>query len=229
MKVIILHGWTKNLDKWDSFLKNLDKVKINYECPKIPGLTGNLKEVWNLDNYVNWLREIVDKEKGKVVLIGHSNGGKIALAFVNQYPQKVEKLILINSAGIYHNELPLKIKRTIFKALAKIGKRLTSSQSMKNLLYKFARESDYKDLDEKTKQTMLNLISTDLKQILPQIKTPILIIWGRKDKITPLSDGILMHKLIKNSKLEIIKDARHSPMFTHPNEVASMIVNNLTI
>lgn len=229
MKVIILHGWTKNLDKWNDFLKNLDKTKIDYEFPKIPGLTGNLNEIWNLNNYVNWLKEIVNKQKDKVILIGHSNGGRIALAFTNQYPQKVEKLILIDSAGIYHNELGLRIKRIVFKTIARIGKKLTSSEMFKNLLYKLARESDYKDLDENTKQTMLNLISADLKQILPQIKIPTLIIWGREDRITPLSDGKLINVLIKNSKLEIIKDAHHSPMFTHAQEVTNIILNNLTI
>lgn len=228
-KVIFLHGWTKNLDKWNDFLKNLDKTKIDYELPRIPGLTGSLNEIWNLDNYINWLGKIIDKQKNKITLIGHSNGGKIALAYANLFPEKVEKLILIDSAGIYHNELPLRIKRIVFKTIAKIGKKLTSSNLLKNLLYKFARESDYRDLDEKTKQTMLNLISTDLKQILPLIQTPTLIIWGANDKTTPLSDGILMNELIKNSKLKIIENARHSPMFTHPIEVAEIISNNLTI
>ncbi len=226
-KMIILHGWTKNLDKWNDFLKNLDKMRMDYEFPKIPGLTGGLNEVWNLDDYVNWLGKIVDKQKDKVILVGHSNGGRIALAYTNLFPKKVEKLILIDSAGIYHNELPLKIKRVIFKTIAKIGKKLAPLETFKNLLYKFAKESDYKNLDENVRKTMLNLISTDLKQILPQIKTPTLIIWGANDKVTPLSDGILMNNLIVNSKLEIISDAKHSPMFTHAQKVSEIIYEHI--
>lgn len=228
-KVIILHGWTKTLDKWQPLLDALKTKGVNADLPKIPGLTGNLNEVWKLSDYVQWLKNITDKEKDKVVLIGHSNGGKIALAFTNKYPEKVEKLILINSSGIYHDELLLKIKRTIFKTLAKVGKRLTSSKLMKNLLYKLARESDYKDLDNKARQTMINLLNSDKNLNISQISVPTLIIWGENDKTTPLSDGLLMNSLIKNSKMKIIKDARHSPQFTHPNEVADLIVNNLTI
>lgn len=230
-KIIILHGWTKNLDKWNNFLKNLDKKEIDYEFPKIPGLTENLNEIWKLQDYIKWLKRIIDKEKDKVILVGHSNGGRIALAFTNLYPEKVEKLILIDSAGVYHNELPLRIKRIVFKTIAKIGKKLTSSKIMKNILYKLVRESDYKDLDDNVKQTMINLISTDLKPILPQIQIPTLIILGREDKTTPLSDGLLMNKLIKNSRLEIIQDARHSPMFTNAKEVVALIqqFNNKTI
>lgn len=227
-KIIILHGWTKTLDKWQNFLDILKEKEIKADLLKIPGLTGNLEKVWELTDYVNWLKNIIDKEKDKVILIGHSNGGKIALSFTNLFPNKVEKLILIDSAGIYHNEFSLRIKRIAFKTIAKIGKKLTSSEMFKNLLYKLARESDYKDLDNNTRQTMINLISTDLKPILSQVKISTLIIWGKEDKITPLSDGLLMNQLIKNSKLEIIKDARHSPQFTHPLEVANTIINNLT-
>lgn len=223
-KVIILHGWTKTLDKWKEFTDALEKKGIKTELPKIPGLTGNLQRIWNLNDYVNWLKTIADKEKDKVILLGHSNGGRIALSFTNLFPEKVEKLILIDSAGIYHNELPIQIKRIVFKTLAKIGKKLTSSKHLKNLLYKIAGESDYRQADENVKKTMINLISTDLKRILPRIQTPTLIIWGAQDKVTPLSDGKLMKENIKNSKLVILKDARHSPQFTHPKEVADIIL-----
>lgn len=222
-KIIILHGWSKNLDKWKDFLGELDKKEIKHDLLKIPGLTASLSNVWTLDNYIAWLKNILDKQKEKVILMGHSNGGRIAMAFTNKYPKRVEKLILIDSAGIYHNELPLRIKRIVFKTIAKIGKKLTSSNTFKNLLYKFARESDYKDLDANVKQTMLNLISADLKPILSKIKTPTLIIWGAEDKVTPLSDGKLMNSLIKNSELKIIQDARHAPHFTNPEEVARII------
>jgi len=226
-KVIILHGWTRTIDKWHPFLKELDKKGISADLPKIPGLTENLDKVWNLSDYAKWLKNIIDKEKNKVILIGHSNGGRIAIAFTNLYPEKVEKLILIDSAGIYHNELSLKIKRTIFKALAKIGKKLTSSESMKNLLYKLARESDYKDLDENIKKTFINLTSVDLKPILSNINTPTLLIWGDQDKTEPLSYGIKMNELIENSKLKIIKDAGHSPQYTNPLEVVNLITDFL--
>jgi pimeloyl-ACP methyl ester carboxylesterase len=224
-KVIILHGWTKKLDKWDQFLKLLKKNKeYDIAFPKIPGLTEKLNIVWTLDDYTAWLRDSIDKDKNKVILIGHSNGGRIALSYTHKYPEKVEKLILVDSAGIYHNQLAVKLKRLMFKNIAKIGKKITSSSTLKNLLYKVARESDYKDLDENTKKTMVNLISTDLTPVLSKIKIPTLIVWGNEDKITPLSDAFTMNQLIKNSELEIIQGAKHSPMFTHPEKTASIVL-----
>jgi pimeloyl-ACP methyl ester carboxylesterase len=79
------------------------------------------------------------------------------------------------------------------------------------------------------KQTMVNLVNSDKLLNLGKVTVPTLIIWGREDKTTPLADGKLIHGFIKNSKLQIIEGARHSPMFTHAAEVANAIVNNLTI
>jgi pimeloyl-ACP methyl ester carboxylesterase len=222
-RIIILHGWTKSLDKWQPFLEELKKKETQVIFPKIPGLTEKLDKAWNLLDYVKWLKNIVDKEKDKIILIGHSNGGRIALAFTNQYPEKVEKLILIDSAGIYHNELPHRIKISVFKFIAKIGKRISTSRALEDLLYKLAREGDYQKSDPIVKQTMINLLNSNRTLNISQISTPTLIIWGRKDKITPLSDGLLINKLIKNSKLKIVSEAKHSPMFTNTQEVVKII------
>lgn len=228
-KIFILHGWTYSsldnnpLDKWQPFIKLIKSHKIESTIFRIPGLTKDVNQVWNIEKYVEWLKKIVDKEKGKVVLIGHSNGGRIAFSFAQKYPEKVSKLILIDSAGIYHNELPIRLKRFVFKILAKIGKKITSSEKLKIILYKLAREGDYKNATSAQRQTMLSLIKTDFTPIISKVKIPTLIIWGDKDRITPLSDGKLIHKLIKGSKLEIIKDAHHAPQFTNPEKVAKII------
>ncbi|OGH25004.1 MAG: hypothetical protein A3B47_02825 [Candidatus Levybacteria bacterium RIFCSPLOWO2_01_FULL_39_24] len=228
-KIIILHGWTYSLEKWRIFLELLKKRGIEPTMLNVPGLTSKNDKVWTIESYIGWLKEIVDKEKDKVALIGHSNGGRIAINFAIKYPGKIEKLILIDSAGIYHNELPLALKRAIFKTLAKLGKSLSGSSILKNAFYKLAGENDYKDANPNMKQTMLNLINSD-KSLKPgNVQIPTLIFWGKEDKITPLSDGKLMHRLIKNSKLEIIENAHHAPQFTNPKEVINIIVSNLTI
>lgn len=226
-KIFILHGWSYSTEKWSGFIDLIKSKYTSVKLLKIPGLTEKLNSVWNLDNYVEWLKNIVDKEKDKVALIGHSNGGRISLSFAYKYPEKISHLILIDSAGIYHNELPIRLKRLVFKILAKIGKKITSSETLKKALYKLSREDDYKNATTAQRQTMLNLIHTDLTPILSKIKTSTLIIWGDGDTVTPLSDGILMNRLIRNSELKVINGARHSPQFTHVKEVVKEICEYL--
>lgn len=224
-RILILHGWTYSTEKWEPFLNILKEKGLDAKLLKIPGLTEKLESIWNIDNYVEWLNGKTGNNK--VILIGHSNGGRIILSYAIKYPEKIKQIILIDSAGIYHNELSLRIKRFFYNRVAKIGKKILPSLSIRNLLYKIIGEGDYKDANPLQKQTMLNLISHDLTPQLHNIKTPTLIIWGRNDTITPLSDGKLMHKLITGSKLFIINDARHSPQFTHPEEVIKIIYEYL--
>lgn len=224
-EILALHGWATSIEKWDPFVQSLSEKEIKVLMPLIPGLTKKIDKTWDLEDYVKWLKKLVGNKK--VILLGHSNGGRIALAFAHKYPQHLKKIILIDSAGIYHNELPLKIKRIFFKGLAKLGKTITPSNHLRNLLYKLTGESDYQNADLIQRQTMLNLISQDLTSILSKIKIPTLIIWGKHDKTTPLSDGKLMNKLIEKSSLEIIESAKHSPHFTNPKEVAQIIYEYL--
>lgn len=225
-KIYILHGWTTSVGKWDPLLDLLKQAKLNPILLKIPGLTQKTNKVWDLEDYIGWLHEKLKKDK-EIILIGHSSGGRMALAYVNRYPEKIKKLVLIDSAGIYNNNLSLKLKRFLFKNLALLGKKITSSENLRNLLYKLAREKDYNQATPLQKQIMRKLISVDLTNILGKIKTPTIIIWGKGDKSTPLANGRLMHRMIKNSKIYVIAGARHSPQFTHPKIVVDKILKEI--
>lgn len=226
-KIFILHGWAYSTERWEPFIDLLKEKNVEPVLLKIPGLTATLDEVWNLSNYVEWLKKIVDKEEGKVILLGHSNGGRINLAFSLQYPEKVSQLFLIDSAGIYHNELSLRMKRFFFGTLAKIGKHVKDVKAVRSIFYKFIKEHDYEKANPLLRRTMKNLINEDLSSALHRITIPTTIIWGEFDKMTPLQDGKFMHQEIKNSTLHIVKNARHSPQFTHTEEVANIVYANL--
>lgn len=221
MRILILHGWGYSTDKWAPCLKLLESRGVRPELLKIPGLTAPIDRPWTLKDYVKWLKEKTGNEK--VILIGHSNGGRISLAFTLKYPELVERLILIDSASIRHRGGLIEIKRFLFGSLARAGKRITSSEKARNALHRLARVSDYRDATPEMRETMVNLISTDLTSELTEVKAPTLVIWGAEDRTTPLSDGKLMNKLIPNSRLHIIKGAHHSPQFTHPGEVCEKI------
>jgi pimeloyl-ACP methyl ester carboxylesterase len=228
-KVLILHGWTYTTDKWQPLIKLLEEKGVEIEMPAIPGLTAPIQLPWTIYDYEKWLEEIIRKQTQNTTLLCHSNGGRIAAYYLAKHPEKVQQLILIDSAGIFHNDFLTNTKRTLFRALAKFGKFFSKSKKMQKLLYRFARESDYFQANPTARITMQNLIALDLRSQFGQIQTPTTIIWGENDQQTPLADGTEIHHLIKNSKMHIIKGARHSPFYTHPNEVCDIItkvINN---
>lgn len=225
-KIFILHGWTYDTSKWGPFLLGLQKNGVEGVMLKIPGLTSKLEKPWTLDNYVSWLQKELANEK-EVTILGHSNGGRIALSYSLLYPSKVKNLILIDSAGIFHNELLLRFKRATFKGVAKLGKKIAPA-TFKPLLYKLIHEHDYERANPILQETMRNLISVHLQPQLKHISLRTTIIWGENDKITPFQDALTMHLLIKDSQLYPIAHAKHSPQFTHPEEVAKIVINSLT-
>ncbi len=227
-KIFIVHGWTYTTDKWNGLIQQLDSHGFDSVLLPIPGLTEAADRPWKLEDYVNWLKIKLDQEV-QPILIGHSNGGRIALAYAAQYPATLSQLVLICSAGIYHNQLCIRIKRFVFGFAATLGKKITSSVILRDLLYRLARESDYKNATSPMRETMKNLISQDLTSQLNFISAPTLILWGEKDTTTPLADGQLMHQLIRNSRLHVVKNAGHSPYFTHAQEVAREILKEIRL
>ncbi len=222
MKIYILHGWTKDITKWNPLIKELKSNGHQVKLLKIPGLTAKLDKPWNLSDYQAWFENEIKSERN-INLIAHSFGGRVAIRFDVKNPNIIKKLILIDSAGVRPQDPATITKRFVFKTLAKIGKKITSSPTARSALYKLARESDYYQADKVLAQTMSNIVSQDQRDELQFVKAHTLIIWGSQDKTTPLSHGRLMNKTITGSTLKIIDEAGHSPHYAHPKEVANYI------
>ena len=184
----------------------------------------------------------------KIILIGHSFGGRIAIKFAAKYPEKLKALILTGAAGIKH---PPTIKQKLFFALAKGGKVIFSlpllnylQNSAQKLLYRLVREKDYYQTEGVMRETFKKIIAKDLTPFLEKIsacggsaeggKTPTLLVWGAKDHSTPLSDAYIMKEKIsafggsavggENCKFKIIFNADHRLPYQEPQEFAKIVM-----
>lgn len=226
-KIYILHGWTYSLDKW---LETEDLLKKNGFDPiflKVPGLTDKSPKVWTIDMYTSWLDAELKKDAEPVILLGHSNGGRIALNYVVSNPDKVKQLVLIDSAGVHHNNFSIRVKRKVFKIVSKLGKPLKEVPILRKVIYKLARESDYRDAPLNMRRTMANMIESDKQLDVTKVTASTLIIWGQQDTTTPISDAKTLNSSIKNSTLHIIDGARHVPYYTHSQELVDILKKEL--
>jgi pimeloyl-ACP methyl ester carboxylesterase len=221
-KVFIIHGWTYSTDAWTKTRALLSAKGIESVMLEVPGLTVTSDKVWTLPEYVEWLKGKLAGEQN-VVLVGHSNGGRIALSYAAQSPQELGKLILIDAAGIRHTEFLLQMKRAVFGMIAKIGKVVTRSALLRKIFYRLIGARDYERATPTMRETMKNMLAVDLRSELPCINVPALIIWGAKDTATPVEDAEVMKQGIKGSNVFIIEDAGHSPHKTHPELVVEKI------
>lgn len=224
-KLIFLHGWVgkyiinKNENIYDFYKGLIEELKkfFDVEFIILPGFSNNPEpdKPYTLDDYVEYLKKFLE-EKGinQFYLMGHSFGGQVACKFAYLYPERVEKLILYNAACVRKKNF----KRLVFKKISKLFKNI-SNIFIKKIIYKILTGTTTPAYySEVMKKTMSNIIEEDLTEILPQVKVNSLIIWGRKDKLTPLWQGKLIHRLIKNSQLIIHPAGDHNfhkkdPMF----------------
>jgi pimeloyl-ACP methyl ester carboxylesterase len=140
-----------------------------------------------------------------------------------RHPWRLKQLILIDSAGVAHEQLRPRAKLKILRAMSVILKPIIRLPVLKRVLYKLIGAQDYFNAPPNMKLTMGNMLDADTSIDLARISLPVTIIWGREDTITPLADGKQLAAGLQGSRLYIIEDARHAPFANHPDEVADLI------
>lgn len=215
--VLILPGWGTTINTYMTMINSISTYAKVY-CLDMPGFGSSQepKESWNLDNYVDFVIKFIQKlDIQEINLIGHSNGGRIIIKLMNKkkLPFKVNNVILIGSAGIVHEKtLMQKIRIRTFKVCKKIAQLGSIKRIFPNLIVKVKSKfgsEDYKNASPIMRDSMVKLVNEDLKEFLPNIKVPTLLIWGENDTATPIADGELMEKLIPDSGLVRVKDCTH--------------------
>src|SRR3989339_706235 len=227
---LILHGWGSNTERWAEVAEQISKNNFKVIIPDLPGFgkSDTLAVAWNTNNYIKWLEEFV-KELGLVefYLMGHSFGGALAVKLAIKYPQQVEKLFLISAASVRKRTS----KKSAFKNLSTITKAfsfLPGYTFFRKAFYKFIiKKSDYPYVDGTVKETYINVVQEDLSQFTGFINVPTVIIWGDKDKSTPVEDAHFMNEKIKSSKLVIIEGAGHALNRECPEVLAEKVLENV--
>ncbi len=213
--VLILHGWGCNIQTVMPVF-NLLKHQFRVTAVDLPGFgdSSEPQEPYGSYDYADVIKQFIDSLGLKdIILIGHSHGGRIAIILSSQYPSLIDKLILIDSAGIIpKRSIKYYIKVYSFKTLKKIYLILNYGKDKSQALEKFYKRhgsEDYRQSDGVMRQTMVKVINDNLRHLLKEIKAPTLLVWGENDDATPLSDGKIMEQEISDSGLVVIKGAGH--------------------
>ncbi len=229
---LILHGWGSSSDKWQRVSELLSEKNLKVIVPDLPGFGKSqiLAESWSLNNYVEWLMEFVTKVpelQKSFYLIGHSFGGAVATKFSIKYNQYVQKLFLISSACVRKYTMVRKLWYRLAKII-KILSFLPGYELFRKAAYKFVlRKSDYPYVSGVMKETYLRVISDDLSYKINFLKVSTVLIWGDKDKSTPLDQAYFINNRINNSTLYVIPGADHSPHIKIPEILTQKIMENV--
>ena len=224
--ILLLHGWGDDIRTFAKLRQELDKdyQTVALDLPGF-GASQAPKEVWGLDDYANFIAHFLKKlELTSYAIIGHSNGGALAIRGLATGKIKSDKLVLIAAAGIRNKN---GLKKFSTKVVAKTGKAAT-----------FWLPNDYKQRLRKRlygtigsdllvmpylEETFKKTVRQDVQKDAAALSLPTLLIFADRDPAIPLEDGKTYHALIKQSELKVLKSSDHFVHHDQPGSVLKLI------
>jgi pimeloyl-ACP methyl ester carboxylesterase len=202
-QVLFLHGYLADKRSFafqlPYFERNFDVFALDF---KGFGENKGMKAPYSLDDYISEMREYMYKNGIiRPHVIAHSFGGRVAIKSASYDNGLFDKIVLTGAAGLKPKRTVKKFfKRTAFNVLKKFvnKERLTAFYS-----------KDYLALDDVMKESFKKIVSETLDDRLSFIRNSTLIVFGDKDKETPIYMAKRLNRGITDSKLIIIKGAGH--------------------
>jgi pimeloyl-ACP methyl ester carboxylesterase len=224
---VLVHGLGGRAEDWDKLTPYLVKAGYRVYLPDLPGF-GQSEKPANFSYSVSDEAKIVagffDALGLKQVdLGGWSMGGWIVQLVATEHPDRVRRLVLFDSAGLYVKpDWDTRLFTPVSAAeLEKFDALLMPHpphlpEFLANDILRTSREHGW--IIRRAMDSMLTGRDTT-DRLLPSLKMPVLIVWGEVDQITPLAEGGKIHQLISQSQLDVVPGCGHLA----PNECASQI------
>jgi pimeloyl-ACP methyl ester carboxylesterase len=236
--VVLIHGLS---GCWQNWLENVPHLSRRHRVVALDLAGFGESELPHEEISIPGYGRFVDAFLGEIgveraMLVGNSMGGFIAAETAIAHPSRVEKLVLVSAAGLMRignrrlNALE-RAARLFHPATAAVFARrehLVSRPRLRRaMLYgvaqypeRLAPELCYEVASGAGKPGFLDALNAimdyDFRDRLPDISVPTLIVWGRNDRVVPVSGAYGYEKLIPNARRVIFEDTGHVPMLERP-------------
>jgi pimeloyl-ACP methyl ester carboxylesterase len=238
--VVLLHGLGGNTSHW---ALNITQLAQNHRVivPDQIGFGKSDKPLINyrIATYVDFLDAFLKELKVyRASLVGNSMGGWVGAAYSLAHPDKVERLVLVDAAGL---SLPQDVDMALLMKLnpsTREGmKELVSKVFYNKLIFMsdgFIDASMAARINAGDGYTIRSISESILRREdfldsrLSAIKAPTLIIWGREDGILPVADGERFQKGIPGSQLLVIDQCGHGPQIEKASEFNAAVLKFLS-
>jgi pimeloyl-ACP methyl ester carboxylesterase len=248
--IVLVHGITSTSATWERVMPYLaDRYTV-----VAPDLLGHGKSAkprgdYSLGAYASGIRDLlIALGHDRATFVGHSLGGGDAMQLAYQFPERCERLILVDSGGLGRDVnlllrsatlpgadwvLPLLASGTLLDAgrwvgrlLGRVGLHVRTdvgemARGHASLADGEAREAFVHTLRAIIDPTGQRASALDRLYLAQEV--PFLIVWGERDPIIPVKHGIVAHELVPNSRLEILPDAGHFPHLDEPQTFLDIV------
>lgn len=232
MNVIFLHGFGEDATVWTEFLKLLPK-EHTYFCPDYASLTN----IESIDGYSDWLKQFL-AENGiiKSVIIGHSMGGYIALAYAEKFPDEISGLGLFHSSAYADSDERKEIRLKTTRVIDQQGTAKFIKGFYPNMFTEEFKEKNADFIEKQIeryayfpKEALMNAQIAmrgreDKTNVLKEADYPIMILAGEKDTFVPKNAALEQIALLKSNQSAVLDGVAHAGMFENPTKSAKIVV-----
>jgi pimeloyl-ACP methyl ester carboxylesterase len=240
--LLLVHGIGGSYENWAEVIEPLARTHTVI-APDLPGHGGSAPGGgdYSVGALAANLRDLlIALGKDRATLVGHSLGGGVAMQFAYQFPEMVERLVLVSSGGL-GPEVSLILRAAslpgadlFISATADLGRRVGSPVSRALSAIGLRPNADvaevlrgYGSLVDPERRaaflaTVRAVIGTGGQRVAATDRlylaeaVPVLIVWGAADRIIPASHGEDAHRHIRGSRLEVFEDVGHLPQVEAP-------------
>lgn len=217
--IVLLHGLMGGLSNFDELMAFFSKNGYKVYAPNLPILDLPVisTNVSNVSKFVtSFLQDIV---KEPATLVGNSLGGHVGLVTTSDYPTLVHSLVLTGSSGLYEKSFGETFpKRGNYEYVKRKAEEVFYDPKVatKEIVDEVFETVNDKKKAIRTLYIARSAIKHNMKDQLEKIKTPVLLIWGKQDIVTPPEVAIAFNEGLPNATLHWIDKCGHAPMMEHP-------------
>lgn len=205
--IVCLHGWGMDNTCFNGLVQNIHKSQKILRLDFFGFGNSDLPdEYFDTYEYAYSIFLLLNQlHIRKVILIGHSFGGRVAIILSSVFSVDVCDLILTSSAGLNKFDLIKCIKVVKYKIL----KKLVKLKIVKPILLNKYGSDDYKKLNSTLQMNFIRIVNQDLTYLLKNIECKTYLVWDKKDKDTPFWICKKLNKKIKFSDVVLCNNGGH--------------------
>ena len=246
--IVLIHGFSVPYFIWDptyDFLTKSGFRVLRYDLFG-RGYSDRPRTKYGMDLYIRQLRDLLDALdiREPIYLAGLSMGGAIAVNFTDRYPNRVEKLILIDPAGAKPIQLSPLLNLARIPVLSDLAFGLVGDEGLlksiaadfydpalvEQFIERYRPQMKIKGFKRAILSTLRNNMLGDFSEAyrrVSKLNKPTLLFWGRDDTTVPFEHSALVTKLIPHAEFHIIEGVSHIPHYEKPGEVNPILLHFL--
>jgi pimeloyl-ACP methyl ester carboxylesterase len=224
--MIFLHGLMGTLSNFQHQVDYFSTRGYEVVIPMLPLYSMPLATT-SVSSLTKFVKKFIDhKGYSKVILVGNSLGGHIALLFQKLYPSYLKSIVLSGSSGLYEaamgNSYPRRGDRDY------IAERVRDVFHIKEVATEELIDQVFSTVNDRMKAIKTLAISKsairhNMAEDITSFHLPVCLIWGRQDAVTPPEVADKFHELLPNSDLFWIDHCGHAAMMEHPQEFNTIV------